>query len=133
MCIRKFQIFILILVVYASATFAQSTSGSISGTVVDQQAAAIANAIVRITEEGKTYTLTATSDGEGRFVFPIVQPGTYTIVIEAVGFKKQERKGVTLVATDKLSLGDLNLEVGSPTETVNVAAEATLVEQAVQR
>ncbi len=128
MCIRKFQIFILILVVYASATFAQSTSGSISGTIVDQQAAAIANAIVRITEEGKTYTLTATSDGEGRFVFPIVQPGTFTIVIEAVGFKKQERKGVTLVATDKLSLGDLNLEVGSPTETVNVVAEATLVQ-----
>ena len=128
MCIRTLTIAVLVFVLCAATIMAQSTSGSITGTVVDQQSAAIANATVKVTEEGRTYTLTATTDGEGRFVFPIVSPGTYTLSVEVAGFKKQERKGVTLVLNDKLSLGNLTLEVGSPTETVEVQAEATLIQ-----
>ncbi|MEQ1607351.1 MAG: carboxypeptidase-like regulatory domain-containing protein, partial [Pyrinomonadaceae bacterium] len=128
MCIRTLTIAVLVFVLCTATIMAQSTSGSITGTIVDQQSAAIANATVRVTEEGRTYTLTTTTDGEGRFVFPIVSPGTYTMSVEVAGFKKQERKGVTLVLNDKLSLGNLTLEVGSPTETVEVQAEATLIQ-----
>lgn len=126
--IRMLSILVLLLIISAESALAQTTSGSITGNVVDPQQAAVANATVKIIEEGKSYTLTATTDEEGRFVFPIVPPGKYTITIEANGFKKQERKGVVLVANDKLSLGDLNLEIGAQTETVNVTTEATLVQ-----
>jgi hypothetical protein len=128
MCIRTLTIAILVFVLCAATIMAQSTSGSITGTVVDPQEAAIPNATVTVTEEGRSYNLTATTDGEGRFVFPIVPPGTYTVSVEAGGFKKQERKGVALVSNDRLTLGNLVLEIGAPSEVVNVTSEATLVQ-----
>lgn len=128
MCIRTLTIAVLVFVLCAATIMAQTTSGSITGTVVDQQSAAVTNATVTISEEGRSYKLTASTDEEGRFVFPIVPPGTYTLSVEAAGFKKQERKGVVLVSNDRLTLGNLSLEVGSPSETVNVTSEATLIQ-----
>jgi hypothetical protein len=125
-----FRLYCLILVVLAlaAATNAQTTSGSITGSVADPQQSAVAGATVSVTEEAKSLTLTATTDKEGRFVFPQVPPGTYKLTIEAGGFKKMERTGLLLVANDKLALGDLTLEVGQASETVTVTAEATLVQ-----
>jgi hypothetical protein len=120
--------FFILMMLLAKISMAQTTSGSITGTVVDPQQSAVANATVKITEEGKTFTLTATTDGEGRFVFPIVPPGTYTIKVQANGFKVNERKGVVLVLNDKLSLGNIELAVGAVTETVEVSSEATLIQ-----
>ncbi|MBL8208803.1 MAG: carboxypeptidase regulatory-like domain-containing protein, partial [Blastocatellia bacterium] len=68
------------------------------------------------------------TDKEGRFVFPTLPPGTYKLSIEAGGFKRLERTGIVLVANDKLTLGDLGLEVGAASETVTVTAEATLLQ-----
>ncbi|HKZ78573.1 MAG TPA: carboxypeptidase regulatory-like domain-containing protein [Pyrinomonadaceae bacterium] len=128
MRLRMLSMFAMLFVFCTGAVLAQTTSGSITGTVVDPQQAAVANATVTVTEEGKSFSLTATTDGEGRFVLPLVPPGTYTIVVEAAGFKKQERKGVMLFANDKLSLGNLSLAVGAVTETVTVTSEATPVQ-----
>ena len=47
-------------------------------------------------------------------------PGDYTVTVEATGFKKLSRTGVTLNANDKISVGDLVLEVGALTETIEV-------------
>ncbi|MBO0800497.1 MAG: carboxypeptidase regulatory-like domain-containing protein, partial [Blastocatellia bacterium] len=88
----------------------------------------MANATIKISDESKNQTLTMTSDGEGRFVFPQVPPATYTMTIEAKGFKKMQKTGILLVANDKLTLGDLMLQVGEASETVTVVAEATLVQ-----
>jgi hypothetical protein len=118
-------IYILML---SSFVMAQTTSGSIAGSVVDPNQAAVANATIKISDESKSYSLTMTSDGAGRFVFPQVPPATYTMTIEAKGFKKTQRTGILLVANDKLTLGDLVLEVGETSETVTVVAEATLVQ-----
>jgi hypothetical protein len=112
----------------ATAANAQTTSGSIAGTVTDPNQAAIASATVKITDESKSFTISATTDGGGRFVFPQVPPGTYKMSIEATGFKKLERTGILLVANDKLTLGDLAMQVGGASETVTVTAEATLVQ-----
>ena len=117
-----------ILLATAMSVAAQTTSGSITGNVVDAHRSAVANATVTITDVNKGFTQTATTDDEGRFVFPQVPPGTFDIVIEATGFKKQERKNLALVSNDKLSLGDMTLGVGAVTETVEITAEATLIQ-----
>ncbi len=56
-----------------------------SGTVLDQSGGAIANAKVTAIDPSKGYSLTATSDASGRFVFPNAQPGGYNIAVEAPG------------------------------------------------
>src|SRR5437867_5148953 len=112
----------------ASMAAAQTTSGSIAGSVVDRTQAAIGNATVKIADEAKGFTLTATTDSVGRFFFPQVPPGAYKMSVEIAGFKKQERTGIVLAANDKLTLGDIAVEVGAVSETVTVSAEATQVQ-----
>ncbi len=125
---RMLSMFISLVALCTGAGLAQTTSGSIAGNVIDSQQAAVANATVTATEESKNFTLTATTDSDGRFVFPQTPPGNYILKVEATGFKKLERKGVALVSNDKLSLGDLRLEVGEVGETVTVTGEATLIQ-----
>src|SRR5260370_31609944 len=91
MRIRILSIFTLIFVLCTGVVLAQTTSGSITGNVVDPHQAAIPNATATITDVNKGFTQTATSDDEGRFVFTQVPPGTFTLVIKISGFKKQER------------------------------------------
>ncbi len=128
MYFRTLSLLVLLFVLGAGAGFAQTTSGSIGGNVADPQQAAISGATVTLNDETRAFTLTATTDKEGRFVFPQVPPDTYKLTIEAKGFKKMERTGLLLVANDKLTLGDLGLEVGQASETVTITAEATLVQ-----
>src|SRR5262245_59095563 len=125
--IRFSSLFVLALAM-ATVVAAQTTSGSIAGTVTDPNQAAVSNATIKITDESKSFTLSATTDAEGRFVFPQVPPGTYKMSVEATGFKKLERTGILLVANDKLTLGDIVVQVGATSETVTVPAGAKLAQ-----
>src|SRR5947209_6013305 len=80
--------------------YAQTTSGSIAGTVVDAQHAALPNAAVTAREQEQKFTVNTKADETGRFVFTQVPPGTYTLTIEATGFKRLERSGIVLNAND---------------------------------
>ncbi len=122
------SILMMLSIMLSSLVMAQTTSGSIAGSIVDPSQAAVVSATIKISDESKRFSLTMTSDGEGRFVFPQVPPATYALTIEAKGFKKNQRTGILVVANDKLTLGNLVLEVGETTETVTVIAEATLVQ-----
>ena len=119
---------IFFVLVLTSLATAQTTSGSIAGSVIDQQQAAITNATVTVADETKGFSLTTTTDKEGRFVFPQVPPGTYTISVDAQGFKKLQRAGIALVANDKMALGDLMIEVGAASETITVTGGATQIQ-----
>jgi hypothetical protein len=110
------------------ASYAQTITGSISGRIVDQQQAAIASATVSATETSKGTMATTKSASNGEFSIAGLLPGTYTITVEAVGFKKYARTGIELNANDKLAIGDLAAEVGAVTESVEVNAQAALLQ-----
>jgi carboxypeptidase family protein len=125
---KRLYLLLMFVLALTLAANAQTTSGSMTGSVTDPNQAVVTGATVSLTNEAKSLTLTATTDKEGRFVFPQVSPGTYKLTIDADGFKKLERTGLLLVANDRLTLGDLKLEVGQANETVTVTADATLVQ-----
>jgi Carboxypeptidase regulatory-like domain/TonB-dependent Receptor Plug Domain len=126
LCVPSFLVLSWLLT--AVAGHAQTTSGSIAGSVVDSQQAAIVNATVNIRDESKGFAQSTTSDREGRFVFLQLSPGNYTLSIESPGFKTMTRTSMLLVANDKQALGNIVLEVGATTETVTVTSEVTLVQ-----
>jgi hypothetical protein len=104
-------------------------SASIQGTLADANGAAIANAKVVAIDEAKGLTVRETrTDKDGSFQLLPLPRGTYTVKVEATGFKTHERKGLVLDAYQVLSLGNVSLEVGELSNTVNVVAEAPLVE-----
>lgn len=119
-----------LLFLFGVTATAQTTSGQISGTVVDPQAAMVPGAKVVLENEGTGSTRTATTGSNGTFVFPALTPGGYQIRVEAAGFKSLQRTGILLTANEERSLGSLALEVGGVSETVTVAAEAVQVQMA---
>src|SRR5215471_7657917 len=120
----KITTMLALLVMLCSVGFAQTTSGSIAGNVVDAQHAVLPNVVVTAKEQQQNFTFSTKSDESGRFVFPQVPPGTYTIKIEAPGFKRLERPGIVLNANDKLALGELTMEAGVISEQIEVTATA---------
>ncbi len=125
---RKIIGLILFWAVSSLPLCAQTTSGSIAGSVQDSQGAAIPGAKVTATSVEKTTSVTATTDNTGRFVFAQLLPGHYTITVEGSGFKKFERQDVILNANDSLVVGVLTLQVGTVVQTMEVHAEGILLE-----
>ncbi len=115
---------VLLGIAAGAALLGQTTSGSIAGSVRDPQDAAVINAAVTITEQDKGVTFATVTGPEGRFVFPQLLPGRYAVTVESPGFRKAERRDIVLLANDKITVGDLRLEVGAVTEVVEVSAVA---------
>jgi outer membrane receptor protein involved in Fe transport len=113
----------MLVMLLAVAAFGQ-TSASLSGTVHDPQGNAVAGAKVSLSNTGATTALETTTNAEGFYTFPVIQPGTYIVTIEASGFKKSVRSGIVVNASDKQSTGITALEVGDISNTVEVTADA---------
>ena len=115
---------VLVFVASTTSLFAQVTTGSIVGTVKDSSGAAIPNATVTVTntQQGSSQNLATT--GDGNFAAALLQAGKYTVSVEAPGFKKSINSDVVLFANQKISLGDITLQVGAQAETVTVEATA---------
>ena len=103
---------------------AQTTiSGTLRGTVTDPKGAVVPKAIVTlINERNKDERSTKTND-DGLYVFTSVTPATYTLKIEAPGFKTVSQTGLA-VETSSTRGVDVQLELGQATETVTVVSGA---------
>src|SRR5215831_2469 len=98
------------------------TSASLSGTVQDAQGAVIGRAKVTLKESSRNETFETATSGEGTFSFPSIQPGTYTLTVEAQGFKTLVKSGIIVNLADRQSAGTLTLEVGDLATSVEVVA-----------
>ena len=117
------------LVCVPRAAAAQAVTGTISGTIVDAQAQVIPGATVTIINEATNDARVAVSDERGNFQVTNLQPGSYTLRVELTNFRTLERKNVVLSAAERLSVGNLALEVGIG-ETVTVEARGSQVNTA---
>ncbi len=128
---RQFLMLTAILAVcflFATFAVAQSSSGDIYGRVLDSNGDVVPNADVTLTNQQTGDTRTVKTGNLGDFIFATLQPGTYTVLIKAQGFKELEKRDMNLSASERLSAGDLRLALGSVKEEVTVEANATPVQ-----
>ena len=111
----------------AVAAVAQSTNASIYGSVLDPTGAAIANVAVVATNIKTGVSLPAQSNESGAYIFPSLQPGSYSLSAEAPGFRKANATGIQLDVSARISV-NLKLEIGSSAETVNVESTTSPLE-----
>ncbi len=112
----------LLLAAVAVPAAAQTTLGTIRGTVFDPQQNVVPGATVTVTDEGTGISREAQSDAQGLYEIPNLRPGTYTVTAALSGFKKVQRTGIVLRAAST-ALADVRLEVGGLESTVTVNAE----------
>ena len=117
---------LLVTCIAARASSQQVATATLEGTVADPNGAAIpgANITVRSTQTG--FTRTTTTDAAGIFRIPLLPPGEYEVKVDAPNFS-EKKVTVTLTVGQKFNY-DVQLSVGASTETVNVTAEASVVE-----
>ena len=115
------------LLLVAVAVQAQSTTGSISGTISDESHAVLPGVTVTVVNIDTGLARTLVSDGEGRYRVLGLAPGVYRLTAELTGFSKVVREGLTVtIGTDVPQ--DVQLRVGGVTENVTVAGEDTLLD-----
>jgi hypothetical protein len=106
---------------------ASSGSGSIEGIVTDATGAAIAGANVRVKHPATGAEIMATTDYEGRYRVRRLAVGTYSVTAEKPGFNSTRVSGVN-VATAGRTNNNIQLNVGTVSETVEIAASSSRLE-----
>ncbi len=106
---------------------AQVAGGSISGTVIDSSSRVVSNVQINITNVATGVSREVTTNGEGVYSAPNLQPGTYQVKVSAQGFKGETRSGIQLTVGAALVL-DVTLSVGALHETVVVQSDVPAVQ-----
>src|SRR5882724_11763275 len=102
-------------------------AGGISGTITDSSGAVVPNAQVVLKDEGTGITRQTTANGQGEFLFPDLNFGTYEVAVSVQGFRVERVSHVKVLA-GRVSDVPVNLTLGQSTETITVEAEAPLIE-----
>jgi outer membrane receptor protein involved in Fe transport len=119
----KAWVFIVVAFLAATATgSAQTTTGTITGRVVDDQGLSVPGVTITVTSPALQGVQTAISSENGDYIVPLLPPGTYTVKLELSGFQTQERT-VTVAATQTVPL-NITLGPAAVEENVVVVGQA---------
>ncbi len=109
-----------------ATSWSQETS-TITGTVTDPSGAVVPNATISVTNQGTGTPRTSTSNGDGIYSIPGLPIGSYTLTVEAPGFRKYQKNGIVVNVAQTLR-EDAHLNVGANSQTVTVQADALQVQ-----
>src|SRR5262249_10004100 len=105
----------------------QVTTADLVGTIKDNTGAVVTSVRVSLTNDATGVVRSTVADDEGNYIFTSLQPGRYKLIAEAPGFRKVERTGVELQVNQRAQI-DIDLQVGSVGETVQISGAAPLLE-----
>src|SRR5260370_23920254 len=117
------------LLAICPALSAQTNTGTVTGTVIDASKAAVTAVKVPATNLATNVTQTATTNSDGVYSLPALEPGTYRLTLQKEGFKKESREPIRVESSSTVAL-DFSLSVGSTSTEVTVTGEASMVQQA---
>src|SRR4029079_5345135 len=116
----------LILLASSSMLFAQSTSSSMSGRVMDESGGALPGVTITATEDSTGFTRSTVPATDGSYRFLGLPVGTYTVTTDLSGFNTVTTKNVVLnVATERTF--NVTLRQASMKEQITVTADAPLI------
>ena len=107
--------------------FGQSASATLSGTIQDQNSAALPGVVVTIVNDATSLERTATTNADGAFTVPLLLPGTYTLTAKRDGFTTVRVPNVVLNVGDQKTML-VSLKVGDINAAIDVRPDETLVD-----
>jgi hypothetical protein len=110
-----------------SMAFGQEVRSSITGRVTDATGGALPNVKITVTNQQTGVEAHTATDGSGNYTVPELDPGVYSVTADRAGFRQVTATGLELLAQQTLR-SDMKLQVGAITETVQVSAEAPLID-----
>jgi Carboxypeptidase regulatory-like domain len=110
-----------------AVAIAQISTATVVGTVYDPSGNVVPGATINIVNESTNEVRTSITEANGQFVVPYLRVGTYSVTVDAQGFTKFVRTGITLNVQARVEV-DARLQVGAVTQTVNVRANSSLLE-----
>ena len=116
-----------IAISFAITLIAQQDTGMITGQILDATGSAIPAARVLLINTATNIRTTVITSSDGLFVAAPMRIGTYSITVEAHGFKKAVRENAILRLQDRLRF-DFQLQVGEVTDSVEVTSEAPILQ-----
>src|SRR5579862_9812732 len=124
---RYFLRSVVVVLLVAAFSHAQTFRGAINGTVVDPSGAVVAGAEVKATNNGTAVVLVTTSTSEGQFAFQDLPLGSYKISVNAPGFQPVNVDNVSVTAGTVYTL-PVKLTVGQQTTAIEVSAASVAVD-----
>ena len=124
---KRITLSLCILALSTLVAFAQVETARITGTIADSTGAVIPAAKITFTHVSTNTTFQMESDAVGRYVSAPLRIGEHRMEVEAPGFKRAVRSGIIL-QVDQIATLDIVLELGAVTETIDVTADAPLLE-----
>jgi hypothetical protein len=121
--LKRFSVISLLLLIVGLFPMAwgQANTGRLDGTVQDPQGAYLPGVKVEVVNTGTNAKWTTQTDSQGVFIFPVLPVGTYTLTVEAPGFKKFVRENIRVDVAVYASV-NVKLEVGGVVEEVTVTS-----------
>lgn len=106
---------------------AQQTAASLSGVVKDSDGRVVVGASLTATNGGTALAKTVKTNGNGEYIFPLLQPGPYLLSIEAPSFKKEIQQNIVLQVGQDARV-DAVLSVGASTEEIVITANEAVTD-----
>lgn len=126
--IKKWQAGIAIFLLITAGLFSQSReTGAIGGTVKDEEGTPLPGVTVTLSSPSLMGTRTFITDAEGKFRFPVLPPGEYTVRGELPGFTTVVRENIRVTTTVRLTV-DLVMKAATVEEEVTVVAKSPTVD-----
>lgn len=126
----SFSVLLILIAIFcfSGILLAQSSTATLSGTVEDQNGAIVAGASIALVNPAQGSQRLATTNSEGRFVFPQLAPGQYSVTATREGFAPVEVKNVLLNVNDQVALR-ITLTIGEISQSVEVIDGASLINE----
>ena len=119
---------VLVVLIYQSSLIsglAQNATATLSGTVVDQNNAVLANVNISVISIARGFQRSVVTNSAGQFVVPLLPPGVYIVKAEESGFAPAEIRDLLLNVNDQVAV-EIQMKVGALTENIEVLDTSSL-------